>query len=138
MLGCFVRGADTTGVQLDLDRLTAFMNKLVAASQSLTLPARIRITKSADGAFNFGLGNVYLHQMIPTSPTVATWVLGRNLTNTPNTANTAFKAGMDMPQSCPRALTTPTVLAIPSASRLLHCRTDTPLTSTCWSAEHVV
>ena len=87
-------------MQLDLDRLDYYTNQLVAASQSLTLPARICITTSADGAFNFGLGNFYLRQVILTSPTVATWVLGRNLTDTPNTTNAAFKAGMDaLPQS---------------------------------------
>ena len=72
------------------------MNQRVAASQSLILPARIRITTSADGALNFGLGNFYLRQVNLTSPAVA------NLTDTPNTANTAFKAGVDMLLLLPR------------------------------------
>ena len=119
LLLCEARGADATGVQLHLDRLDCYMNQRVAASQSLILPASIRITTSADGAFNFGLGKFYLRQVILTSPAVA------NLTDTPHTANTAFR----------RAWTCcsyyPDNVSYPSAYRLLHCRTDTPPNSTC-------
>ncbi len=111
--------------------LDYYTNQRVAVLQSLTLPARIRMTTSADGSFHFGLGNSYLRQVILTSPTVATWVLGCNLTDTPNTAHAAFKADMDVSRSVVLPHQT-----IQSVSRLLHCRTDTPPTSTCLSAEH--
>eukprot|EP00198_Chlamydomonas_reinhardtii_P001277 XP_001690612.1 predicted protein [Chlamydomonas reinhardtii] len=105
----WARGADATGVQLHLDRLDCYMNQRVAASQSLILPARIRITTSADGALNFGLGNFYLRQVNLTSPAVA------NLTDTPNTANTAFKAGVDMLLLLPRQSSPYPPVCFPSA-----------------------
>lgn len=42
-----MRGADATGLQPDLDRVDYYTNQLVSASQSLTLPARIRIVAAS-------------------------------------------------------------------------------------------